>query len=73
MRKKASKVKAGTRGQPTIADKRIEMMTQLAIETAKRHGERFRNPVWQRGQKLYPLKYVKKYLRERKPFPLILI
>jgi hypothetical protein len=64
MRKRASKVKAGRKGQRKIADSRIEIMTQLAIETAKKHNEPFRNPVWQGSKKLYPLKYVRKHLKK---------
>ncbi|MBI2818653.1 MAG: hypothetical protein HYX73_01625 [Acidobacteria bacterium] len=62
MRKKEALSKRSTKAQRTIADRRMEVMTQIAIETAKRHGEPFRNPTWRKSQKLYPLKYVRKYL-----------
>jgi hypothetical protein len=67
MRKKASSVKAGRKAQRTIADRRIEQMTRIAIETAQRHGEPFRNPFWENGPgKLYPLKYVKRISKKIK-------
>jgi hypothetical protein len=65
MRKKVSKVNAGRKGQRTIVDKRIEEMTHLAIDTARRHGEPFRNPRWENGPgRLYPLKYVKRFSKK---------
>ena len=61
MRKKASSVKAGRKAQRTIADRRIKEMTQIAIETAYKRHEPFRNPFWEGGPgRLYPLKYVKR-------------
>jgi hypothetical protein len=68
MRKKASSVKAGRKAQRTIADRRIKEMTRIAIETARRHREPFRNPYWADGPgRLYPLKYVKKFAKTLKP------
>jgi hypothetical protein len=67
MRKKVSKIKAGRKAQRTIADRRIEEMTLLAVEAAQRHGKPFRNPFWQNGPgRLYPLKYVKRSLKKIK-------
>lgn len=63
MRKKERFSLRSRKAQRSIADKRIELMTQIAIETALRNGRPFRNPTWRAGQKLYPLKYVDKYLK----------
>jgi hypothetical protein len=67
MRKKASSVKAGRKAQRTIVDRRIKEMTRIAIETARRHREPFRNPYWEDGPgRLYPLKYVKRISKKIK-------
>jgi hypothetical protein len=57
-KKRMTRVAGGRDAALTVANERIEAMTGLAVETAKRHGEPFRNPFLSGHRRLYPLKYV---------------
>lgn len=59
-KKQPSRIAGGRRGALTVANDRIEAMTELAVGTAKRHGEPFRNPFLTGGRRLYPRKYLRR-------------